>query len=78
MSARPKYEEGQYNIECAICGCIMKSSQIVLAKESQLPVCVTHAEENGIRPRYKIPTAQVPLPTGQPADRFITYDTPDE
>ena len=78
MPARPKYKDGQYLIECAICGCIKYSSEIILAKESQLPVCYYHAEENHTIPRINVPHTSPPNPTGESEDTFITYDTPEE
>ena len=78
MTTRPEFKEGQYNIECALCGCIKKSSEIRLGEESGLPICSDHAIENGIRPIINIPHAVVPQPSGEPTDKFTTYSTPDE
>ena len=49
---------------------------IVLTKETNLPVCEEHAEENGIKPVVSVPYAVAPNPSGEPADTFITFETP--
>lgn len=73
MAVRPVYKDGQYNIECSICGCDMKSGEMILGKETMLPMHSYHAEENDTRYPV-IPLIQkVPDPTNEPTDKFSTY-----
>ena len=74
MSLKSKAELGLHKIECAGCGCEVKSNQITLGKFSKLPFCPNHAEENYERFPITIKPQIVPHPTGQPADKFKTFD----
>jgi hypothetical protein len=74
MAARPKIVEGQYNIECAVCGQELKSGEMVIGKESELPMHARHADENQERFPFVPPLERVPDPQNQPDDLFKSYD----
>lgn len=78
MAARPEAIKGLYNIECALCGCTVKSNMIKLGEESGLPICVTHNEENHDIPRIDVPIQRPTYPSKEPEDKFRTYTTPEE
>ena len=74
MAARPKLVEGQYNIECSVCGCEMKSGEMILGRETREPMHAYHAEENHERFPVIPPVQKVPDPQTAPEDEFTTYD----
>ncbi len=74
MAIRPKAEPGLHNIECAGCGCDVKSNQIRIGKFTGLPLCLRHAEENHERHPVEVPLQQVPQPQAEPADTFKSFD----
>lgn len=74
MSVRPELKEGLYNIECAICDGHMKSNEVIIGKESGLPMHAYHAEENQERFPIDVPTQKVPDPQNQPDDLFKSFD----
>lgn len=79
MAIRPEAIPGLYNIECAVCGCAVKSDQIYISPETQLPICLNdYIDEESIVPRITPPISVVPIPSRKPVDKFKTYDTPEE
>jgi hypothetical protein len=79
MAIRPKAINGLYNIECACCSVTVKSNEIMLGAETKLPYCSScFLIENHIQPIVIPPLQRVPKPSNKPADKFITYTSPDE
>lgn len=79
MAARPKAVNGLYNIECAGCGLTVKNNQIQLGAETQLPYCAgCFLIENHVITIVHPPVQRPPKPSSRPADKFKTYDTPEE
>lgn len=80
MTIRKQYKDGLHLIECAICGETKYSNQIKVGARTQLPMCTYHADENyeSLERMVHPPVQRVPHPSNKPADKFITFSTPDE